>query len=232
MTTRNFAVTAAVVGASVLAVTGITYASTNGSTHAAPSVPKAAPSVPVVPQAAPKAVPSVPKAAAGTLPDGDSGSGKGDGGRDDGGRDGGGRDDGGRGDEGRDGGGRGDEGRDGGGRGDEGRDGGYDRGSDRGDDRRGEGTIQFNDRTYSAASEGCITAASGLGSTSFSISNDSWKTVEVYRGSTCDNGSPVATVGPHGATHGVVTPTVQGGLFANDGVVGSFRVIGDHYDRW
>ncbi|WP_327242576.1 hypothetical protein [Streptomyces sp. NBC_01320] len=240
MTTRKFAVTAAAVGASVLAVTGITYASADGSTQAAPSVQKAAPAAPSVPQAAPavpKSVPSVPKAApSGTLPDGDSGYGMGDGGRDDGGRDDGGRgdggrDDGGRDDGGRDYGGRDDGGRDDGGRGDGGRDGGYDRGSDRGYDGGQDGQIQFNDRTYSAASEGCITAASGLGSTSFSISNDSWKTVEVYRGSTCDNGSPVATVGPHGATHGVVTPTVQGGLFANDGVVGSFRVIGDHY-RW
>jgi hypothetical protein len=217
MTTRKFAVTAAVVGVSVLAVTGITYASTNGSTQAAPSVQKAAPSVPSVPKAAPsvpKSVPSAPKAApAETLPDGNSGYGKGDGGRDDGGRDDGGRDDGGR---------------DDGGRGY----GGSDRGSDRGYDRGEEGRIQFNDRTYSAAADGCITAASGLGSTSFSISNDSWKTVEVYRGSTCDNGSPVATVGPHGATHGVVTPAVEGGLFANDAVVGSFRVIGDYYDRW
>ncbi|MGW3654953.1 hypothetical protein ACWD6R_04215 [Streptomyces sp. NPDC005151] len=220
MIARNFAVTAAVVGASVLAVTGITYASANGSTQAAPSVPKS--------------VPSVPKAdPAGTLPDGNGGYGKGDGGRDDGGRDDGGRDDGGRDDGSRDYGGRDDGGRDDGGRDDGGR--GYegrDRGSDRGYDRGEDGRIQFNDRTYSAASEGCITAASGLGSTSFSISNDSWKTVEVYRGSTCDNGSPVATVGPHGATHGVVTPTVEGGLFANNGVVGSFRVIGDRYDRW
>ncbi|MFE7706853.1 hypothetical protein ACFU6I_13820 [Streptomyces sp. NPDC057486] len=226
MTTRKFAVTAAAVGASVLAVTGITYASADGSTQAAPSAPQAAPAVP-------KSVPSVPKAApTGTLPNGDSGNGNGggdDGGRDDGGRDYGGRDDGGRDYGGRDDGGRGYGGRDDGGRGDGGRDGGYDRGSDRGYDGGRDGQIQFNDRTYSAASEGCITAASGLGSSSFSISNDSWKTVEVYRGSTCDNGSPVATVGPHGATHGVVTPTVQGGLFANDGVVGSFRVIGDHY---
>ncbi|WP_406423988.1 hypothetical protein OH809_03855 [Streptomyces sp. NBC_00873] len=237
MTTRKFAVTAAAVGASVLAVTGITYASANGSTQAAPSVQQAATAAPSVPQAAPavpKSVPAVPKSApAGTLPDGDSGYGKGDGGRDDGGRDDGGRDDGGRDDGGRDDGGRDDGGRDDGGRDDGGRGyGGSDRGSDRGYDRGEDGRIQFNDRTYSAAVDGCITAASGLGSTSFSISNDSWKTVEVYRGSTCDNGSPVATVGPHGATHGVVTPTVEGGLFANNGVVGSFRVIGDHYDRW
>ncbi|MEV7236869.1 hypothetical protein AB0N06_23765 [Streptomyces sp. NPDC051020] len=235
MTTRNFAVTAAVVGASVLAVTGITYASADGSTQAAPPVQKAAPSASSVPKAAPsvqKAAPSVPKSVpsapkadpAETLPNGDNGYGTGSGGRDNGGRDDGGSDYGGRDDGGSGYGGRDDEGRDDGGRGYGGRDQGYGRGE--------EGRIQFNDRTYSAASEGCITAASGLGSTSFSISNDSWKTVQVYRGSTCDNGSPVATVGPHGATHGVVTPTVEGGLFANDATVGSFLVIGDYYDRW
>ncbi|MEU0836473.1 hypothetical protein ACNPQM_18460 [Streptomyces sp. NPDC056231] len=235
MTTRNFAVTAAVVGASVLAVTGITYASADGSTQAAPPVQKAAPSESSVPKAAPpvqKAAPSVPKSVpsapkgdpAGTLPDGGNGYGNGGGGRDNGGRDDGGSDYGGRDDGGSDYGGRDDEGRDDGGRGYGGRDRGYGRGD--------EGRIQFNDRTYSAASEGCITAASGLGSTSFSISNDSWKTVQVYRGSTCDNGAPVATVGPHGATHGVVTPTVEGGLFANDATVGSFLVMGDRYDSW
>ncbi|MEW2489596.1 hypothetical protein [Streptomyces sp. NPDC048411] len=235
MITRNFAVTAAVVGASVLAITGITYASANGSTQAAPPVspvPKAAPSVPKNDPSVPKNDPSVPKNdpsvpkndPAGTLPDGGSGYGNGNGGRDNGGRDDVGRDDGGRDDGGRD-----DGGRDYGGRDDEGR--GYG-GRDRGYDRGEEGRIQFNDRTYSAATEGCITAASGLGSSSFSISNDSWKTVQVYRGSTCDNGAPVATVGPHGATHGVVTPSVEGGLFANDAVVGSFLVMGGRYDSW
>ncbi|MGW4730278.1 hypothetical protein ACWEQC_14090 [Streptomyces shenzhenensis] len=90
------------------------------------------------------------------------------------------------------------------------------------------GRIYFNERTYSAAADGCISAASGLGSSSFSIFNDSRKTVEVFRGFTCDNGAPVATVGPHGATNGVVTRTVHGGLFGDDGAVGSFRVIHDH----
>ncbi|WP_406476990.1 hypothetical protein [Streptomyces sp. NBC_01615] len=104
-------------------------------------------------------------------------------------------------------------------------------GGGRGYGHREEGRIDFNERTYSAAAEGCITAASGLGSSSFNVFNDSWKTVEIFRGFACDNGGPVATVGPHGATHGVVTRTVHGGLFGDDGVVGSFRVIGDH-DEW
>ncbi|MGV9251613.1 hypothetical protein [Streptomyces sp. NPDC003697] len=107
-------------------------------------------------------------------------------------------------------------------------DGGHDYG------RQDEGWIQFNERSYSASTEGCITAASGLGSSSFNVFNDSRRTIEVFRGFTCDNGAPVATVGPHGETNGVVTPTVQGGLFGlfgDDGVVGSFRVLHDH-DEW
>ncbi|WP_369259962.1 hypothetical protein [Streptomyces sp. R35] len=104
-------------------------------------------------------------------------------------------------------------------------------GGGRGYGHREEGRIYFNERTYSAAAEGCITAASGLGSSSFSVFNDSRKTVEIFRGFACDHGGPVATVGPHGATHGVVTRTVHWGVFGDDGVVGSFRVIGDH-DEW
>ncbi|MFF1837023.1 hypothetical protein ACFVXE_22880 [Streptomyces sp. NPDC058231] len=231
MNTRTVVMTAAVAGAAAIAASGITYAATAGSSDSAPSVQKtvsaARQAAPAVPKTAPAARQGAPAAAP---PADDSGRGNQGGGRDGGeGRDGG---DGG---EGRDGG-YGGEGRDGG-YGGEGRDGGYGGGGgyggdDRGYDRKGEGRIYFNDREYSAYSEGCITAASGLGSSSFNIRNDSRKTVEVFRGSTCDNGSPVATVGPYGATHGVVTPEVRGGLFTNDGVVGSFRVIQDHYNEW
>ncbi|MFI2200992.1 hypothetical protein ACH47Z_09505 [Streptomyces sp. NPDC020192] len=92
----------------------------------------------------------------------------------------------------------------------------------------GDGKIYFNERTYSASAEGCIAAT---GSSSFSVFNDSRKTVEVFRGFSCDDGAPVTTVGPHGDTFGVVTRTDHGGVFGDDGVVGSFRVIGDH-DEW
>ncbi|WP_237407317.1 hypothetical protein [Streptomyces sp. M2CJ-2] len=104
-------------------------------------------------------------------------------------------------------------------------------GGGRGYGHKEEGKIYFNERVYSASAEGCVTAASGLGSSSFNVFNDSRRTVEVFRGLTCDNGAPVATVGPHGATNGVVTRTVHGSLFGDDGVVGSFRVLGD-YDEW
>ncbi|WP_405894368.1 hypothetical protein OG612_37345 [Streptomyces sp. NBC_01527] len=231
MTTRTVAVTAAAVGAAVLAITGITYASNDESPHTASSAHEASPPAQKAAPPTKKAAPSVKPAPPAAAPPGENssksngGEGRGgDGGGYGGGGDGGGYGGGGDGGYGGGGGGGGyGGGGDGGGYG-----GGGDGGYGGGYGGRDEGRIQFNDRTYSAAAEGCITAASGLGSSSFSISNDSRKVVEVYRGSTCDNGSPVATVGPYGSTHGVVTPTVQGGLFLNDGVVGSFRVIGDH----
>ncbi|MFE2985327.1 hypothetical protein [Streptomyces sp. NPDC059262] len=201
MPTRIFAVSAAVVGAAVLA-TGITYAAQSESTQAAPEAKQAAPAAkqaaPAAKQAAPpakRAAPPAKKAAPEAAPVGtDSTAGRGDEGRD---REGRGHEDG-----------------------------------DRGYGGRKEGRIHFNERTYSALTDGCVPAASGLGSTSFSIDNDSDATVEVYRGFNCDNGSPVATVGPYGATYGVAPRTDHesgwGGVFIEDGVVGSFRVIRDH----
>jgi hypothetical protein len=122
------------------------------------------------------------------------------------------------------------------GEGDEGRD--RDRDRDRdygygyGYGYREEGRIQFNERTYSAHTDGCITVVSGLGSRSFNVRNDSRKTVEVFRGATCDNGSPVATVGPWSTSNGVFTRFVRGGVFVRNGVVGSFRVVDNYRDRW
>ncbi|WP_393101500.1 hypothetical protein [Streptomyces sp. LN325] len=92
-----------------------------------------------------------------------------------------------------------------------------------------EGRIDFNERSYSAQSWGCITVVSGLGSRSFNVRNDSHRTVEVFRGATCDNGSPVATVGPWSTSNGVVSHFVHGGVKVRDGVVGSFRVVRDRH---
>ncbi|WP_393074378.1 hypothetical protein [Streptomyces sp. LN704] len=102
-------------------------------------------------------------------------------------------------------------------------------GGDRGGRRHYEGRIDFNERSYSAQSWGCITVVSGLGSRSFNVRNDSHKTVEVFRGATCDNGSPLATVGPWSTSNGVVPFRVHGGVKVRDGVVGSFRVVEDHH---
>ncbi|MEV5198405.1 hypothetical protein [Streptomyces sp. NPDC053720] len=226
MPSRTFIAAAGVVSAAVLA-TGITYASADGSTQAAPAAGRAEQPVhqaaPPARQAAP--APSPLSSESGTEAKGDRGD-EGDRGDKGGGDEG--SDRGGRDDEGSDRGGRGDEGGDRGGRGDEGGDRG---GRDRGYDRKKEERIYFNERSYSGFSEGCISAASGLGSSSFSIFNDSRNVVEVYRGFACDGGAPVATVGPHGSTYGVAARTVEGGGFLDNGVVGSFRVIG-HDDEW
>ncbi|MEV6743502.1 hypothetical protein ACFVZJ_05515 [Streptomyces sp. NPDC058322] len=229
MPSRTFTVAAAVVSTVVLAA-GITYASTDGSTQAEPAPARAEQPVH---RAAPPARQAVPAPApvgseSGTEAKGDKGgNGGGDEGSDRGGSDRGGSDRGGRDDEGGDRGGRDDEGGDRGGRDDEG---GGRGGRDRGHDRKRE-RIFFNEREYGAYPGGCVPAASGLGSSSFSIYNDSRHAVEVFRGFACDGGSPVATVGPYGSTYGVVTPNVRGGGFIDNGVAGSFRVIG-HDEEW
>ncbi|MFF2961644.1 hypothetical protein ACFVT1_22565 [Streptomyces sp. NPDC057963] len=124
--------------------------------------------------------------------------------------------------------GKGNEGRGNEGRGNEGR--GYeDRGYDEGRDHY-EGRIHINERTYSDEPGGCVTVVSGLGSTSLNIRNDSRRTVEVFRGATCDNGAPIATVGPHSSSDGVFPGHVRGGVWVKNGVVGSFRVIHRHFE--
>ncbi|MFJ1617754.1 MULTISPECIES: hypothetical protein [unclassified Streptomyces] len=113
--------------------------------------------------------------------------------------------------------------------------GGYEgKGNNRGYEReRGhyeEGRIHINERTYSDERGGCITVVSGLGSRSLNIRNDSRRTIEVFRGATCDNGAPIATVGPHSSSDGVFPGHVRGGVHVRDGVVGSFRVIERHHE--
>ncbi|MEU6526351.1 hypothetical protein ABZ892_26835, partial [Streptomyces sp. NPDC046924] len=101
---------------------------------------------------------------------------------------------------------------------------------DKGHEDRGfEGRIHINERSYSAHPGDCITVVSGLGSRSLNIRNDSRRTVEVFRGATCDNGAPIATVGPHSSSNGVRPRHVEGGVFVKHGVVGSFRVVGHHF---
>ncbi|MDF3298838.1 hypothetical protein [Streptomyces tropicalis] len=90
-----------------------------------------------------------------------------------------------------------------------------------------EGWISINERSYSAHPGGCITVVSGLGSRSLNVRNDSRRTVEVFRGATCDNGAPIATVGPWSSSNGV-HPGCTRGVKVEDGVVGSFRVV----DGW
>jgi hypothetical protein len=199
MRIRTVAVAAAGVSAVVVTAAGLTYASAAADAPAASSAQQAAAAPAPRADRPPAQVAAPAQPAAGNDDrDGDSGSDRDNGSDRDGGKGGderGGRDRDSGGDHGRDGGGRGH-----GGHGD-----------------HDEGKIYFNERMYSASATGCVTAAGGLGSTSFSVFNDSERTVEVYRGFTCDNGAPVATVGPHGATHGVVTDTFHGVADASAG---------------
>ncbi|WP_392675521.1 hypothetical protein [Streptomyces sp. LN785] len=235
MTMRTVAVSAAVVGAAALAATGINYATAADAPTSAPVVqqPSAAP-----PAAAPQA------------DGGDRGGNGGDRGGEGGDRGGDGGDGGGfGGDRGGDGGGLGgDRGGDGGGFGGGGGGGfggsggggkgggggggkgggGGGEGGGYGDGGYDGGRIFFNERSYSAHSDGCITVVSGLGSRTLNVRNDSRRTVEVFRGATCDNGSPLATVGPWSTSNGVSPRFVRGGVFVRNGVVGSFRVVEDY----
>ncbi|MGW0630625.1 hypothetical protein [Streptomyces sp. NPDC002758] len=87
-----------------------------------------------------------------------------------------------------------------------------------------EGRIHVNERSYSSRAGDCITVLSGLGAKTLNIRNDSRRTVEVFRGAVCDNGAPVAVVGPHSQSDGVIVRHTEG-IHVKDGVVGSFRVI-------
>ncbi|MGW4731166.1 hypothetical protein ACWEQC_18725 [Streptomyces shenzhenensis] len=106
----------------------------------------------------------------------------------------------------------------------EGRGKGFEKGFEKGFD---EGRIHINERTYSSHPDGCITVVSSLGAKTLNIRNDSRRTVEVFRGAVCDNGAPIATVGPHSSSDGV-KPHKTKGFFVKDGVLGSFRVIKEH----
>ncbi|MET8952248.1 hypothetical protein ACWEO4_14720 [Streptomyces sp. NPDC004393] len=90
---------------------------------------------------------------------------------------------------------------------------------------KGEGKIFVNEREYSPHEASCITVVSGLGANSLNVRNDSKKTVEVFRGATCDNGAPIATVGPHSSSNGLFPGRVRGGVKVKHGVVGSIRIV-------
>lgn len=94
------------------------------------------------------------------------------------------------------------------------------------------GRIHINERDFPAVPDGCVPILSGLGSKSINIVNDSRHTVEVFRGVTCDNGAPIAIVGPWSQSDGVHPQHVHGGVKVKHGVVGSFRVICDRRGRF
>ncbi|OIK03475.1 hypothetical protein [Streptomyces monashensis] len=90
-----------------------------------------------------------------------------------------------------------------------------------------EGRVFINERSYSAHPGDCITVVSGLGAKSLNIRNDSHRTVEVFRGAVCDNGAPIATVGPFSDSNGVHACPPEG-VHVEHGVLASFRVVRHH----
>ncbi|MGW2823731.1 hypothetical protein ACWC24_22475 [Streptomyces sp. NPDC001443] len=92
-----------------------------------------------------------------------------------------------------------------------------------------EGRIEINERSYSAYPGDCITVVSGLGARTLNVRNDTKRTVEVFRGAVCDNGAPIATVGPRSSSDGV-HPGRTHAIHIKHGVVASFRVVRDFHD--
>ncbi|MER7468221.1 hypothetical protein [Streptomyces sp. NPDC097981] len=104
------------------------------------------------------------------------------------------------------------------------------------------GRIQINERSFSSHPGDCITVVSGLGARTLNIRNETRSTVEVFRGAVCDNGAPIAVVGPHSQSDGVNPghrhdkegkegkegKEDKEGVEVENGVVGSFRVIERH----
>ncbi|MFM9691929.1 hypothetical protein [Streptomyces europaeiscabiei] len=121
-------------------------------------------------------------------------------------------------------------------------------GSKKGEGRgesRDYGRIYVNERSYSADPGSCIAVVNvsnaffpGGGANNFNIRNESDRTVEFYNGVTCDNGAPVATVGPRSSSNSITgwagthraaetaAPEQQQRPLV---VVGSFRVIHGHH---
>ncbi|WP_327286381.1 MULTISPECIES: hypothetical protein [unclassified Streptomyces] len=95
--------------------------------------------------------------------------------------------------------------------------------------RHQEGRIKINERSFSAHPGDCITVISGLGAKTLNIRNDTRNTVEVFGGAVCDNGAPIATVGPQSQSNGVKPDCHEhDGVEVENGVVGSFRVVERH----
>ncbi|MGV9247316.1 hypothetical protein [Streptomyces sp. NPDC003710] len=206
MATRSTVVTAALAAGAALVATGITYA--NAASEPAQAAAVAAPAPAAAPAAAPVAAPAAGAPAAAAYPDGSNGSNGNNGNNGSGNNNGNNNNygDNSKGNEGRD----------------------HDNDEDENDNdhkKNYEKKIYVNEREYNAHDQGCIVIISGLGANSINVRNDSKRTVEVFNGATCDNGAPIATVGPHSSSNGLVPRRVRGGVKVRNGVVASFRVV-------
>ncbi|MBC9725190.1 hypothetical protein [Streptomyces sp. TRM68367] len=99
-------------------------------------------------------------------------------------------------------------------------------------DRHDEGRIHVNERTYPADPGECIAVVSSTAPTSttatFNVRNQSDKTIEFFNGITCDNGSPLAEIGPRSSANQIAATPVFDGAVVPFAIVGSFRVVDDH----
>lgn len=91
----------------------------------------------------------------------------------------------------------------------------------RNDDR---GRIHVNERTF-AAEPGVCTAVISSPATSFNVLNESDRTIEFFRGITCDNGSAIAKIGPRNSSSAIEGTRVLDAAAAPFALVGSFRAI-------
>ncbi|MER6092564.1 hypothetical protein [Streptomyces bluensis] len=94
--------------------------------------------------------------------------------------------------------------------------------------RNNEGRILVNERTF-AAEHGVCTAVISSQSANFNVRNESDKTVEFFSGITCDNGAPIAIIGPRSSSSAIPGTVVTGGGIT--AIVGSFRVIDNERER-
>ncbi len=87
--------------------------------------------------------------------------------------------------------------------------------------------VHVNERTYSAVPGRC-TAVVSSPAMSFNVRNDSNKTIEFFRGITCDNGAAISTIAPHSSSNGLEGTTVIDGTTVPFALLGSFRVLEKH----
>lgn len=90
------------------------------------------------------------------------------------------------------------------------------------------GRVYVNERTF-AAEPGVCTAVISSPARSFNVLNESNRTVEFFRGITCDNGSARAKIHPGDSTSEIEGTTVLDGATVPFALVGSFRAIDKHH---
>ncbi|MEV6835468.1 hypothetical protein AB0N17_13285 [Streptomyces sp. NPDC051133] len=107
-----------------------------------------------------------------------------------------------------------------------------------------EGRIQINERSYSSHPGECVAVVLRFPATGMNIFNDSHRDVDVFSGDVCDNGAPIAHVGPDDTSYNVIAQNPGDGNCVPTPMtpcLASFRVVhkrdhgddhgGDHDDK-